>query len=273
MNQKWKTSLLLPASLLLLSAPEVSQAHEPIFGIGPHTIYKDGIGIGAEYEKEQTVKGKEQTLNYDLSYGLTADWSVTAEVPQKQKVEGEQQVSGLGDLTLKTKWRFYRKDYPEGRQDQVALLAAVKLPTGDQSTGSGSRDYLAGITVGRESRTLYYFTDLRYRKNGTNNKNLQQGDAWLYGASFGFRPWQTEYWEPDLVLLLELSGKQQAQSRLNGSSLQNTGGHTASLGPSFLLSYQNWMIVGGVAFPVRQALNGSQDTEKYKIALGIERHL
>lgn len=33
------------------------QAHEPIFGIGPHTVYKDGIGLELEYEREQGEHG------------------------------------------------------------------------------------------------------------------------------------------------------------------------------------------------------------------------
>ena len=133
---------------------------------------------------------------------------VVITIPQVQKTEQAQTASGIGDATLKTKYRFYRKDYPEGRQDQLALMAAIKLPTGnykaEPSLGSGSTDYLLGLTGGQESRTLYYFADLRYRFNGENPKQLKQGDAWLYGASLGFRPWLSEYWEPDLVVLLEL---------------------------------------------------------------------
>ena len=261
----------------LLGSVSWVQAHEPIFGIGPHTIYKDGIGLELEYEREQSEHGTEQALHYEAAYGLTADWVVVITIPQVQKTEQAQTASGIGDTTLKTKYRFYRKDYPEGRQDQLALLAAIKLPTGnyeaEPSLGSGSTDYLLGLTGGQESRTLYYFADLCYRFNGENPKQLKQGDAWLYGASLGFRPWLSEYWEPDLVVLLELFGKRQAKAQLKGQALENSGGHAVFMGPSFLWSYKNWMVTGGLGWPVLQDLNGKQEQEQYRFALGIEQHL
>ncbi len=252
-------------------------AHEPIFGIGPHTVYKDGIGLELEYEREQEEHGTEQALHFEAAYGLTEDWAVVMTVPQEQKVEEIRTASGIGDATLKTKYRFYRKDYPEGRQDQLALMGAIKFPTGDYEAepalGSGSKDYLLGLTGGRESRTLYFFADLRCRFNGENPKKKKQGNAWLYGASLGFRPWLSEYWEPDLVLLVEIFGKQQTKTILDGQELKNTGGQTIFLGPSFLWSYKNMMVTGGMGVPVRQDLNGNQENKQYRFALGIEQHL
>ena len=170
MFKKLNGGLILTASLYFLGFADFAQAHEPIFGTGPHTIYKDGIGIELKYEREQSQHGYDQALHLHAAYGFTADWTVAVEVPQLEKVEEHQSASGTGDVMLQTKWRFYRKDYAEGRQDQVALLAAVKFPTGDTesepSLGSGSTDTIAGFTVGRESRTLYYYADLRYRMNG-----------------------------------------------------------------------------------------------------------
>ena len=279
--KKWKGRLILSMSLYLLGYANFAVAHEPIFGTGPHTIYKDGVGLELKYEREQSQHGYEQALHLHATYGLTADWAVAVEVPQVKKIEENQNASGTGDVMLQTKWRFYRRDYAEGRQDQVALLAAVKFPTGDTdsepSLGSGSTDTIIGFTVGRESRTLYYFADLRYRINGENDKKasltLKKGNAWLYGASFGFRPWLSEYWEPDTVFLMELFGKQQAKATLKNKALENTGGHTTFVGPSFLWSYKNWMVTGGVSVPVMQNLNGEQEKQQYQFALGIELHL
>ncbi len=281
MFRKWKGEFILSSSLYFLGFANFVSAHEPIFGTGPHTIYKDGIGLEMKYEREQSQYGYDQALHLHATYGLTPDWAVAVEIPQLQKVEENQRAAGTGDVMLQTKWRFYRKDFAEGRQDQVALLAAVKLPTGDTESeptlGSGSTDTIIGFTVGRESRTLYYFADLRYRMNGENDKKasltLKKGNAWLYGASFGFRPWLSEYWEPGLVFLMELFGKQQAKNTLNNQALENTGGHSTFMGPSFLWSYKNWMATGGVSVPVMQNLNGEQEKQQYQFALGIELHM
>ena len=281
MFRKWKGGFILSSSLYFLGFANFVSAHEPIFGTGPHTIYKDGIGLEMKYEREQSQYGYDQALHLHATYGLTPDWAVAVEIPQLQKVEENQRAAGTGDVMLQTKWRFYRKDFAEGRQDQVALLAAVKLPTGDTESeptlGSGSTDTIIGFTVGRESRTLYYFADLRYRMNGENDKKasltLKKGNAWLYGTSFGFRPLLSEYWEPGLVFLMELFGKQQAKNTLSNQALENTGGHSTFMGPSFLWSYKNWMATGGVSVPVMQNLNGEQEKQQYQFALGIELHM
>ena len=38
-------------SLYLLGYANFAVAHEPIFGTGPHTIYKDGVGLELKYER------------------------------------------------------------------------------------------------------------------------------------------------------------------------------------------------------------------------------
>ena len=106
MFKKLNGGLILTASLYFLGFADFAQAHEPIFGTGPHTIYKDGIGIELKYEREQSQHGYDQALHLHAAYGFTADWTVAVEVPQLEKVEEHQSASGTGDVMLQTKWRF-----------------------------------------------------------------------------------------------------------------------------------------------------------------------
>ncbi len=168
--------VIIISAIVLLSG--VGNAHEPLFGIGPHTLYKYGFAIESELARE----GSNSSLQWELAYGLTADWTVTAEIPQLNLTG----ISGLGDVLLRTKYRFYRKDEP-GASNQAALAFGVKLPTGNKSAalGSGSTDILTGLTVARESRRWYYFGDIRYRAN-TKNGNMKRGNVFKYDLAWGY---------------------------------------------------------------------------------------
>ncbi len=88
----------------------------------------------------------------------------------------------------------------------------------------------------------------------------------------GFRPWLTEYLQPDLVLLLEFNGNWEDRSHLRGDRLAATGGLVGWLGPTALLSYRNWMLKTGVQLPIATDLNGGRERPDYRTILAIEYH-
>ena len=49
-------------------------AHDPIFGAGPHVLFKDGVEfhIGADQEKAGSERGTK--VETQLKYGITGDW-------------------------------------------------------------------------------------------------------------------------------------------------------------------------------------------------------
>ena len=83
--------------------PLLGQAHEPLFGVGPHTIYEKGLGLETELE----VEDEGITLHNEVIYGVTPDLAVTLVAPWVRKEEGGRTDSGLGDLTLPGKCRFF----------------------------------------------------------------------------------------------------------------------------------------------------------------------
>ncbi len=94
----------------------------------------------------------------------------------------------------------------------------------------------------------------------------------MFDVAGGFRPWLTEYLQPDLVLLLEFNGNWEDHSRLRGDRLAATGGFVGWLGPTALLSYRNWMLKTGVQLPIATDLNGGQERPDYRTILAIEYH-
>lgn len=278
--------------------PAALMAHEPLFSLGPHTLFKGGIGI--EWEAEvlsssklledgktisdpENQKASRAAFPFEWSYGLTRNLSVTAKIPivrrkMEKTINGSRKTvssNGLSDISFRTKYRFWKRD-SLGVQQSAAVVFGIKLPTGDEKAalplGTGSTDWLLGLTAGHEGRRLYAFGDLRYRLN-TKANDLRVGDVFFYDVALGFRPILSEYDQPDLVLVMELNGEVARRDDEDGSLVSDSGGHTVWLGPNFLLSYRNIMSKGGIRFPIVQKLNGIQLGHDYEAVFAIELHL
>ena len=97
----------------VVQPPGEAFRHEPIFGVGPRTIWKNGFGLEVGLDRDKSRREESWGLEYHVIYGLTSNWAVTAETHQ---VLGQSEAgdTGLGDLLLRTKYRFYRNDVPGG---------------------------------------------------------------------------------------------------------------------------------------------------------------
>ena len=210
---------------LLLGVPSLG-AHEPIFGLGPHVIFQGGVGVEVEFERSgfHSPEGEatEWGFHTEILYGVTEDFSLTLAVPalvgSRDAFAGESfRSTGVGDISLRGKYRFWRRDRP-GTQDSAAVLAGVKLPTARTSRtpplGSGSVDYLFGLAAARESRRYYAFADVRLRVNTTGAGGRRRGRELAMDLAVGLRPWLSGYRQPDLVVLLEFSGLDVARTRI-----------------------------------------------------------
>ena len=146
----WPT---LAASTLLVSISGNALAHDPVFGIGPHVLFKDGVEVAIEVHQEKTGAEKESELGLELVYGITGDWAAGIEVPYAFKDEGTESSSGLSDINLFTKYRFWRED-SLGLQESAAVMLAINGKNGDEKEtpplGNGATDVVVGLTYGYE---------------------------------------------------------------------------------------------------------------------------
>ncbi|HEC90611.1 MAG TPA: hypothetical protein ENI55_02975, partial [Alphaproteobacteria bacterium] len=157
-------------------------AHEPVFAPGAHTHSKGLQELSLTYERARASgagqKETEQELTLEDEYGLTANWTAKVEIPLVDKSVIGDGSTGIGDITLATKYRFLRKDLP-GKQFSTSALFQIKLPTGDDNRsprlGSGSTDFVGGLLHGLESRRWYYNTDARFRLNTEGGGGLKKG--------------------------------------------------------------------------------------------------
>jgi len=269
--------LSITAVLLLVSGRhDIAVAHEPVFSLGPETIFAGGIGIETEFEFEDSEGEQLSVMNYEILYGLRDYLSLTLRIPQILERDGKNGgSSGLGDMELRAKYRFYKKDML-GAQHKVSGVFGVKAPTGNDdrrpALGTGTTDVLVGGSYGYESRTWYHFLTVRYRYRTESSGSRSPGDRLFIDGAIGYRPWRREYLEWDLVGLIETNLEVDFKDEFQGSALPDTGGNTLWLGPTGLLSYRNLMFKGGLQFPIYENPNGDQGDSTVRAVLAAEYH-
>ena len=255
-------------ALGLLLPAQAAVAHDPVFGLGPHVLYKGGVEIAPQADRRRAGSGGQDELALELTYGLTGDWAIGIDSGYADpRADGR----GADDPALFSKYRFWRNDMP-GAQESAAVLLKVK-PDSGAAAGTGSNDAILGLTYGYESRRWYRWASLRYRYNGEDDDGLQRGGRWLVDFVGGIRPTPSGYLEPDTVWLLELNGEITRQAQLKGDRLPGTGGTEWFLSPGLFWTYRNFAVKAGVQIPVLGDLNGAQDDSDYRARLVLEWHL
>ncbi len=264
MNYKYFTFILVHILATILTGIGTAFSHEPIFGIGPHTIHKYGVGLETEFEGGSD----ERAVHFEAIFGVTEDLSLTASLPYQ--VKGE---TGLSNLLLRGKWRFYRKD-GIGGSNQAAIAFGVRTPGLQQ--GPDAFGYLFAATIGREARREYFFSGLRYMLNSTDGNDFKPGDVFKYDLAVGIRPVPAGYEAPDLVLLLELNGMYTRQPRLpksEGSVENAVSGNKLGVGPGLIFTYKNIMLKAGLDFIVTQASKRVPFGDDVEFIFALESHL
>ncbi len=251
-------------------------AHDPVFGLGPHVLYRGGIEIAPGFELKRRGEGRETDSGLELTYGLTGDWSAGIELPYSWKKEATGDASGLSDIGLFTKYRFWRHD-TLGAQESAALLLRVDTPSGNEEAtpplGTGTFDPVLGLAYGYESRKWYRWASIRYRFNSENGAVLERGDRLLLDLVGGVRPVPSGYREPDTVWLLELNGEYSWRSELRGVALPDSGGMEWFISPGIFWTLRNFAVKAGIQIPLASELNGDQADSGYRARLILEWHL
>lgn len=251
-------------------------AHDPIFSPGPHVLFKDGIEVHGNVFQTKAGSKKKTSYVTEFKYGLTGDWVAGVAIPYNQLSNVDQNFSSLGDVTLSTKYRFWRND-SLGRQETAAILAKVKLDTSNGKLSSNAVDSIMGLTYGLESIKWYRWASIRQRFNGNINTaplgDLQRGNKTFVDFVIGYRPQLNAYREPDMVYMLELNTEFSQHNKRNNVSLVNTGGRQAFISPGFMWTLRNMAIKGGIQLPIYHDLNGEQANNNYRFKLSIEWHL
>jgi len=140
-------------------------------GYGAHPLTTDDTGTQGKgkYQVEimfESFKDKEKESGISvretggeaamaLSYGIIDNSDIIIEIPyiwEKTKEDGSvvSDTSGLSDISLSIKWRFYEKD-----SFKLALKPSISLPTGDEEKGLGD---------GRPSYEILFISSKEFEK-------------------------------------------------------------------------------------------------------------
>lgn len=249
-----------------------ANAHDPIFAIGPHTLFKGGVETALSINRSEKSTTQETLFDWNVSYGITGDWVAGIEIPYAIKKSNSVTENGFDDVKLFTKYRFWRND-SLGVQETAAALLKLDLDSANENVSNGAIDTIMGLTYGYESRKWYRWAAARYRMNGKNDAGINRGNKWLGDLVVGIRPWPVvDYYKPDTVVMLELNAEYTEKSETNGLSLTNTGGTELFISPGIFWTLRNFAIKSGVQIPIYDDLNGAQTASDYRANLTFEFH-
>jgi len=232
-------------------------AHEPLYGFGPHVLFRGGFAPHINLLFNQDTYQTE----YALGYGITKTWTLSAEVPY-QGTDSEYLRRGF---VLKSKNRLWLNTKP-GKSFQGSIVSRVELPAQDDQPTTMQ----LAMTVGQEALKFYWFASAGYVARFTDNE-LEPGNNVLYNFSIGYRPFKVDYYKPDLVLFIETTGNAFQKSRMNGELMGQSGGTNLAIAPTMFLTYKNLAIRGGMQF----GLSNSAYAPKIKrnVRVTIELHI
>jgi hypothetical protein len=221
---------------LLLLVPLAATAHDPVFGFGPHTLFKSGTEVHLGAAQDRAGGATDDVGSFSLARGITADWTLGFEFADR-------------DRALRTKYRFWRDDRP-GAQASMALIAGLV----DGQTSDRSQIALA---YGYESLRWYRWASLSYQAADGGLPDMLRVD--LVG---GIRFQVNDYRAPDTVWMLELNGELPRGT---------TAPERWFLSPGLMWTVRNFALKFGVQVPIA---GGDREPDvDYRALLELEWHL
>jgi hypothetical protein len=150
-----KINALLASMLLLCSTPAFAAMPLQTDDTGTqrtgHCQIEVGFQSASDEEDDGGVsrKSTDGEVSTTISYGLTDNIDLVAGLPWEwytEKADGLKVAdgSGLGDLALQIKWRFYNN---ADAGFSLALKPGLTLPTGDDNKGFGNGKVSGGVTL------------------------------------------------------------------------------------------------------------------------------
>jgi hypothetical protein len=200
-----------------------------------------------------------------FSYALITDATLTLNVPYVNKhfetPTGTFDASGIGDISLVGKYRFYRRDLPFGR-DQFAFIGGLEFPSGSTSKGpgikaapalqlgSGGVDGIVGVAAGT-TRSWYSIEGALRGKINSEAKDFKFGNVLLYDLYLAYQTYPEWPTPPaQLNFSVEFNGRTFADNEVEGRDL-NTGGTVLFISPGIqYIVTGNLLFETGVQIPI-----------------------
>ncbi len=220
----------------------------------------------SELSDDPTALDREVKLSIvpvTIVHGVTSDFTILGTVPLiHQEVDfgsgGEADDTGVGDVTLLAKYRFYQDDQP-GRTTRWALIGGAEVPTYDDPLSSESFDPIIGTVWTHQRRDWWVDWDVLYKFNtagGVAGDDELRGDvalSWrlLGGESGAVGPW-------GLYAVGEINAK------------YITDGSTQLFGsPGVQFITPQWILEAGVQLPIHQDMKSPRLETDFTVVFSL----
>ena len=228
-----------------------------------------------------------------LAYGVTDDFQVGASIGHywgQNFIEAEADglggvesatadPSGLTDMWLTGKYRVMR-----GASGHLALLAGVKLPTGDDNEhlsngeklepssqpGTGAVDFQAGVAYSRYlTSRVTLDASMAYTLRGEHD-DFTVGDRFDAGVALAYRLTEDVKQFPNYSVSTELLGNWLGKDDDAGVDNDSSGGTTTYLAVGLRARFDEHIaLTVAPALPLTQDLNGDQVETRGKLSVAL----
>lgn len=273
MGRDWSIAEL-PRALVVLSAAGVVAGHASGAGLNTNvalTPPEDGFIIRmqwrhTEFKEDPLPLDRDLTLDavpFTLVYGVTADLAILGTVPIVHRdlefgSGPELSDTGVADIPLLAKYRFYQDDKP-GRTTRIAAIGGLEVPTFDDDFSSESFDPVIGAVWTHQRREWWVDADLLYKFNtggGLDSDDELRGDLayshrLIGGENEAIGPWGLY-----------------AIGELNASYLTD-GSYEVFLSPGLQYITPNMILEAGVQLPIAQDMKVPRLETDHTLVLSI----
>lgn len=296
------SSCFAALGVLLSSA---AHAHEPLWGESPQTfafgVWHPEVRFGYE-NASLLLRGSRELLNPDalrrsrfdglfgVQYAPTTSLNVKVEIPyvtvwNRQRISGQlrdSRVSGLGNVVLSAKSRFYQRFGPDWKIHQSFTLG-LQLPTGENGgrlpdgsllgpsfqPGSGKWGVQLGYAFAWERLQDTTWLSLMYAQDfgGSGSK----GNFFQLDANYGY--WVLRAKRPQDFGLVFAAGphfEAMGRDRLVSGLDPDSGYSMFGLQGSLIVTKGQGQFRLGVLVPVAQNVNGLQLRPEIQVRAGLE---
>jgi len=207
------------------------------------------------------------TLNTRVSLGLSGRLSASMDIPvgRERAVDGGESTSGLGDISLGLKYRFWQHDTGAIETNRLSVFGGARLPSGTDDLSSGGVDPYVGLVFTRVQGRHGVNAAVRYlwTTDGLDDPvSAGMGDADLLTleTSYLFRFSPAEY-AADTVGAWYAVVESFVDYETNGDAEWR-------LAPGILWEARRWAAEASVILPAAQDIERRGETE-WGLALGV----
>jgi len=264
---------------------------DPIIGVSARTQFFQGSALRSFVEVSREASGGQElhVIQAPIIFGYNplTDMVVNVVVPYVNKEFKDQTgkrfgASGVADISISGKYRFYREDVPRG-STQFAVLGGLELPTGDTTKrkdgirlprplqlGSGGVDPSVGIAASWISAFHSLDGGVQFKYNARHS-GFRFGTVTRYDLSYAYGTypkWPVE--NAQLSFLLELNGEHRERNLSGSNKVRASGGDTIFLSPGIQYIFlDNVLVEASFQYPIIDRVNSQQLNQDYRFLLGF----